>query len=81
MPGPAKGSIKLTQQHRDKIANSKILQRLIGHAEGVEDMTQTQVTAAIALMKKVMPDLKSTEMTGELGVTVVRKTVYESKPD
>lgn len=68
MPGPKKGTIKLTQEHRDKIAKSKILQRLISHAEGVEDMRQTEVTAAIALLKKVLPDM--TESKNESTVTV-----------
>lgn len=46
-------------EHRAKIANSKILNRLIAHAEGAEDMSQSQVTAALALLKKIMPDLSS----------------------
>ena len=57
-------------EHRTKIGNSKILNRLIGHAEGTEEMTATQITAAIALLKKVMPDLSSQhlqhDMTSEL---------------
>ena len=55
-PGPAKGSIRLTQEHRDKIAKSKVLTRLIGHAEGTTEMKQSEVTAAIALLKKYLPD-------------------------
>lgn len=78
MPGPAKGSIRLTQQHRDKIAKSKILSRLIKHAEGDEpNMGQSEVTAAIALLKKVLPDLKHNENEGTLEATVTFKTVYE----
>lgn len=66
--GPAKGSIRLTQEHRDKISNSKILQRLISHAEGAlpkdKDMSQSQVTAAIALLKKVLPDQTIAQVNG-----------------
>lgn len=47
------------EEHRTKIANSKILNRLIAHAEGDEDMSQSQVTAALALLKKIMPDLSA----------------------
>lgn len=46
-------------EHRVKIANSKILNRLIAHAEGDEEMSQSQVTAGLALLKKIMPDLSS----------------------
>lgn len=46
-------------EHRAKIANSKILNRLIAHAEGVEEMRQSEVTAALALLKKIMPDLSA----------------------
>lgn len=78
MPGPKKGTIRLTDQHRDKIAKSKILQRLIRHAEGGEpNMGQSEVTAAIALLKKVLPDLKHNENETTHGGTVTFKTIYE----
>lgn len=51
------------QHHRDKIKNSNILNALIEHVEGQRDMTSTQVTAGVALLKKVMPDLASTDLT------------------
>lgn len=54
----------MTQAHRDKIANSKILNRLIRHAEGDEEMSQSEANTGLALLKKVMPDLKSVEHTG-----------------
>ncbi len=71
-PGPAKGSIRLTNEHRDKIRKSKILQRLIDHAEGKEgvDMNQTQVTAALGLLKKALPDLQSIDMTSDVNHSV-----------
>lgn len=61
-------------EHRTKIANSKILKRLIDHASGdlEEEMSQSQVTAALALLKKVMPDLQPIDPdTGKGGVTFV----------
>lgn len=63
-PGPAKG-IMLSEQHRDKIRKSKVLQCLISHAVGEMEMSSSQVTAGIALMKKVLPDLASVEMQVE----------------
>lgn len=73
------GDLRLTAEHRLKIANSNILNCLIQHAEGSREMTGTQVTASIALLKKVMPDLAAVEHTGEDGgpMTVKFVTVYE----
>jgi hypothetical protein len=68
--GRPKGSgagTKLSQSHRDKIANSNILSHLISHAEGTREMTSTQVTAAIALLKKCLPDLQAVQHTGNEG--------------
>lgn len=51
-------------EHRTKIANSKILNRLIAHAEGEIDMTSTQVQAATTLLDRVMPKLAQTTIEG-----------------
>lgn len=59
------GGIRLTDAHRDKIRNSNILSRLISHAEGSEEMSATQVTAALGLLKKALPDLSSVEISGD----------------
>ena len=56
---------KMSEEHRAKIANSNILNALIEHAEGRRDMSSTQVTSAIALMKKVLPDLQSVQHSGD----------------
>jgi hypothetical protein len=53
----------MTDEHRLKIANSNILNALVEHVEGEREMTSTQVTAGIALLKKVMPDLAATDHT------------------
>ena len=55
---------KMPEEHRTKIANSKIFKRLIEHAEGTTEMTPTQVQVGLALMKKILPDLSSVEHTG-----------------
>ena len=66
-PGPKKGSVTLTDQHRDKIRNSKILQRLIDFAEGKPEveMEPHRVTAALGLLKKVMPDMTEATLKGD----------------
>lgn len=57
----------MPESHRAKIANSNILNALIEHVEGNREMSGTQVTAGIALLKKVLPDMTRTEHTGEDG--------------
>lgn len=60
-----KSGFLMTDEHRTKIANSQILKHLIEHVLGQRDMTATQVSAGIALMKKVLPDLQSVELSGD----------------
>ena len=64
---------KMSAEHRSKIGNSNILKHLIEHAEGDRDMTQSQVTAGIALLKKVLPDLRQTEHGGKDGGAIVHE--------
>lgn len=56
---------------RQKIQTTQLVNRLTGHALGSVDMQPSQVTAALGLLKKSLPDLSATEMTmdGELTVT------------
>ncbi len=55
----------MPDSHRVKIANSNILSVLIDHVEGKREMSATQVTAGIALMRKVLPDLQNIALTGD----------------
>lgn len=59
---PGATGVKLTDEHRTKIQTSQILNRLIGHAEGTVEMTATQVTAGLGLLKKALPDLSAMTM-------------------
>jgi hypothetical protein len=52
----------MSPDHRAKIQNSNILNALIEHAEGNREMSSTQVTAALGLLKKALPDLQSVEI-------------------
>ena len=53
------------EEHRVKIANSKILNRLIAHHMGELELSQTQVNVGLALMKKVLPDLQAMQIAGD----------------
>ena len=55
----------MSDEHRVKIQNSNILNALIEHVEGKREMSSTQVTAGVALMKKVLPDLSNVEVRGD----------------
>jgi hypothetical protein len=57
----------MPEEHRVKIQNSNILNALIEHVEGNREMCATQVTAGVALLRKVLPDISSVELTGDKG--------------
>lgn len=74
-----KPGFRMTEAHRDKIKNSNILTALIEHVEGKREMSATQVSAGLGLLKKVMPDLASTQITGEGDGPVKLEIVWASK--
>lgn len=65
-------------EHRDKIKNSNVLKCLIDHVEGKREMSASQVTAGLGLLKKVMADMTHNqhEGAGEAGEIIFR-TIYE----
>lgn len=56
----------MSDEHRTKIANSQILKCLLDHVQGEREMSATQVSAGIALLRKVMPDLSASDNTTEV---------------
>jgi hypothetical protein len=65
----------MPDEHRRKIQNSSILSALIEHAEGRRKMDSTQVSAALGLLRKVLPDLSSTALTNADGGPLVIQAV------
>jgi hypothetical protein len=59
----------MTDAWREKIKTGNILTRMNKHTlnEDGDIMTPSQVKAAEILLRKVLPDLKAVEMTGEGG--------------
>lgn len=57
---------RMSNEHRVKIQNSNVLNALIEHAEGRREMTASQVTAGLGLLKKALPDLTAVEHSGEI---------------
>lgn len=70
MPGRGRRpGFVMSHEHRVKIQNSNILNALIEHVEGNRDMSATQVTAGLGLLRKVLPDLAAAadvDAAGEL---------------
>lgn len=70
-------AVKLAQtmQAREKIKTVHLIRRLNSFALSEDDengpvkMTESQVRAAIALLKKTVPDLQSIELNGNVAVT------------
>ncbi len=60
-----KPGFTMSNDHRDKIQKSNILNALIEHAEGKREMSPSQVTAGLGLLKKALPDLNSVEISGD----------------
>lgn len=62
----ARKDSRLKTQHREAIKTSMILNRLTDHIDDKAELSATQVTAALGLLKKTLPDLKATEHSGEI---------------
>lgn len=64
---------RMNARHQDtvraKIQSSQLLNRLTNHALGKlkRPMDSSQVTAALGVLKKSLPDLTATELTGKDG--------------
>ena len=70
---------RMSNEHRVKIQNSNILNALIEHAEGIREMSATQVSAAIGLLKKVLPDLSAVTVGGDPENPIVHRTEQDAE--
>lgn len=78
MPKGRKPAFVMPEAHRVKIQNSNILNYLIKHAEGDREMSQSQVTAALGLLKKALPDLSTMTLEGgenPIQIAKVQRTI------
>jgi hypothetical protein len=55
----------MSEEHRTKIANSQILNRLIAAANGEIEITAVQAQVGLGLVKKILPDLQATQISGD----------------
>ena len=75
-----KNKIRHDDNTRAKIQASQLVNRLTSHALGMVEMTSTQVTAALGLLKKALPDLSAAEIKQETTHRYVAR-VPEKAPD
>lgn len=61
--------IRHDDETRAKIKTSQLVNRLTNHVLGTVEMQGTQVTAALGLLKKTLPDLASVNHAGSVSVT------------
>lgn len=68
---------RLRTMHQDdvraKIQTSQIINRLTDHIDGKVELSASQVTAAMGLLKKTLPDLSSVELRGNDDNPVVHR--------
>lgn len=53
---------------RRKIQSSQLINRLQDHIFNGTEMSKTQVSAALGLLKKTIPDLQSVDLSGDVTV-------------
>jgi hypothetical protein len=58
----------ISERWRDRISKAKILERLLKHYAGLLDppLDQGQITIGLKLVSKIMPDLKSVDVSGRI---------------
>jgi hypothetical protein len=56
---------KHTDEIRNKIRASQLVNRLENHVFGEVEMNSTQVTAALGLLKKCVPDIQAIQHSGD----------------
>jgi len=62
----ARKKVRHTEDVRAKIQASQLINFLQDHCLKNREAKKTQITAAVALLKKTIPDLQSTELSGSL---------------
>lgn len=57
------------ERTRAKIQTSQIINRLQGFVNGEIELSAAQVSAGLGLLRKTIPDLSATELSGKLEVS------------
>ncbi len=65
--------IRHDENTRAKIQVAKIVERLTGLIAGTIEMPPHAVTAALGLLRKVLPDVNTVEISGDIKTTYVAR--------
>ena len=78
----ARDRISIDGNTRKKIQASQLINRLTDHILGKVELTSTQVTAALGLLKKTLPDLSNVTLDGSLDTrtTLIVKDLTGADP-
>ena len=78
----ARDRISIDGNTRKKIQASQLINRLTDHILGKVELTSTQVTAALGLLKKTLPDLSNITLDGALDTrtTLIIKDLTGADP-
>lgn len=66
---------------RERIQTSMLINRLTSFVEGTVELSPAQVTAALGLMKKTLPDLSAIDGTMEHKGEVIARVVFKGLND
>lgn len=69
----ARKTKRLSQAWRSAIQTSMLVNRLQDHVKGNVELSKSQVSAALGLLKKTAPDLSSVQMSGDPENPVVQR--------
>ena len=61
------GRKQYSEESRNKIKSTMLLNKLMAHVLEGEEMKSTQIKAAEILLRKTVPDLSATQITGGEG--------------
>ena len=61
-----------------KVKSGNLIARILKHANGQIEMTPSQLKAAELYLRKTVPDLSRTELTGKDGAAIEHKDVSKS---
>lgn len=73
----ARKNLSHPEKVRERIRTSQLVRRLTKHVLGKVEMEPTQVTAALGLLKKTLPDLSAVEHTGSITREPTRDELIE----
>ncbi len=70
--------IRHDDETRAKIQSAQIINRLSGHVMGTVELSATQVSAGLGLLRKTIPDLSQAEIKSETTVRYVARVPDKS---